>query len=419
MRKRRRYKSMRLGEKKEIANKLLFTFIMIAVFKLLAFVPSPFVNMSEVQELVSKLSLLETAELFSGQAISHLTLMATGVSSYITASIVLQFLTYGSKRLNELSKSSNGEKVMQRITLAMGLVISFVSSIVLTYGLSKQNAGVLTNNEWYAFVTVAAFHSFGTFLAISIGNLIEKKGYGNGLSLLIAVNVVSSIPSIINSLKVYWLVDKVATLIIIGLTTVMILTIIIMESSEKKIPVRYSKVVARSTGHMRSQKQTLPMKINSAGVMPIILASTILQLVVFALGFSNNSTVKEFLSVAMNPQRVYYGLITSSLILIFTFVYSAIIFDANDVADSLQKNGGTILGIRPGRSTRDFLKRINKSLTRLSAAYLLFVSLIPTAITILFGFSGIQATSLMIVVGVSLDSIMKFTNEYNLGKMKL
>lgn len=418
MRKRHKYKNIRLGDKKDMAIKFGFTFLFIAIFKLLSFVPAPFVNAQALRELVSNLTILQTAQLFSGHSITALTLMATGVSSYITASIVVQFLTYGIKKLHDISKSSSGEKVIKNITMGLGLVMSIITSLVLTIGLSKQNPDILTNTNWYAYVAIAAFHALGTFIAITLGNAIDKKGYGNGLSLLISVNVVSSIPAIASSLIAFWPVNKLAVLVILALTVIMMSTIILVDSSEKKIPVTYSRIVARSTGHMKSEKQTMPMKVNSSGVMPIILASTILQVATFLFGLINNPKINTIIATIMNPADIYYGITISALIVIFTFVYAGITFDAGEVSESLQKNGGAILGIRPGKDTKEYLKKTNKGLTIVSAAYLLFVSAIPIFITGVFGFSGIQSTSLMIIVGVSLDTISKFINEYKLGKMK-
>lgn len=414
-----RYRSLKLGDKKQLTQKMLFTFFMIAVYKLLSFVPAPFVNQNILKDLVSDISILQTAELFSGRAMTQLTLMATGVSAYITASIILQFATYANKRLDEISKSSNGEKMMKRITLVLGIIMSIFTSLVFTVGFSKQTPGILTNNSWYAYAIIALVHAIGTIIAIMIGEAIEKKGYGNGVSLLIAVNVVSAIPTIVKELKLALETRTEVGVYVILLTILMALIIITVDSSEKKVPVLYSKVVARTNGNMRSSRQTLPFKVNAGGVMPIILASFIIQIVTTITTLIGNETAINWMTKLTDPTKIWYGLITSILIVVFTFVYSKIIFNAGDVAENLQKNGGAFLGIRPGRDTRIYLEKINKSLTRISAVYLLIVSLIPIYMTMVLKFSGIQATSLMILIGVSLDTIIKLSNEYNLGKMKL
>lgn len=414
-----RYRSLKLGDKKQLTQKMLFTFFMIAVYKLLSFVPAPFVNQNILKDLVSDISILQTAELFSGRAMTQLTLMATGVSAYITASIILQFATYASKRLDEISKSSNGEKMMKRITLVLGVIMSIFTSLVFTIGFSKQTPGILTNNSWYAYAIIALVHAIGTIIAIMIGESIEKKGYGNGVSLLIAVNVVSALPTIVKDLKLALETRTEVGVYVILLTILMALIIITVDSSEKKVPVLYSKVVARTNGNMRASRQTLPFKVNAGGVMPIILASFIIQIVTTVTTLIGNETAINWMTKLTDPTKIWYGLITSILIVVFTFVYSKIIFNAGDVAENLQKNGGAFLGIRPGRDTRIYLEKINKSLTRISAVYLLIVSLIPIYMTMVLKFSGIQATSLMILIGVSLDTIIKLSNEYNLGKMKL
>ena len=414
--KRNRYKSLKLGDKKQLGVKVLFTFFMILIYKLLSFVPAPFINRNVLYDLVSDISILQTAQLFSGRAITQLTLMATGVSSYITASIILQFVTYANKRLDEISKSSNGEKIMKRLTMILGVILSIITSLVFTIGLSSQESNILTNNSWYAFATIALVHAAGTVIAILIGEAIEKKGYGNGVSLLIAVNVVSSLPMIGNSLIVASMGVKIVAIIA---TIVMSFLIIMVDSSEKKIPVLYSKVVARTTGNMRSSRQTIPLKVNATGVMPIILASFIFQILATIVTVTGNEKAMNVLTLIMDPKKLYHGIITSILIVLFTFVYAKVIFNAGDVAENLQKNGGALIGVRPGRDTRIYLQKISDKLTRISAVYLLVVSLIPVLMTAFLDFSGLQATSLMILIGVSLDTIIKLGNEYSLGKMKL
>lgn len=419
MAKRHKYKKMSLGDKKTLAKKMGFTLLMITLFKVLGFIPAPFVNTSLITEVSKGLGLLQTAQLFSGNAFTQLTLMATGVSSYITASIVIQFLTYAFQGLHDLSRGANGEKVMKRLTMALGLVLSLVTSLVLTGVFASQNPGTLTNTSWYARLIIAAVHAFGTFIAISIGNAIEEKGYGNGVSLLIAVNVVSSFPAIFSGLVALFGQNPLAVVAIVVLAIVMILLIITVDSSEKRIAVNYTKSIARSHGHHQMQKQRLPLKVNASGVMPIILAATILQVLTFVLGFIKNDFSANLISLLTNPSNIWYVVIVSVLIVLFTFFYSTIVFDAGQLSDNLLKNGGAILGIRPGKDTKNYLKKVNNQLTKVSALYLLVVSLIPAIMILAFGFAGIQATSLMIIVGVSLEVIIKLSNEYNLGKMKL
>lgn len=417
----KRYKKLSLGDRKTLTNKILFTFLMVALFKLLSYVPAPFVNLNIITDATKQLNILQTSQLFSGNAVTQLTLMATGISSYISASVVLQFLTYSIKKLNEIQKSSNGEKIMKRITLILGSIMSFATSLMYLHVLALQTPNILTNGEWYARLVIAAVHTLGTIIAINIGNAIDKKGYGNGLSLLIAVNVVSSFPSL--GLGIFEITKQLPLygLGIILLTALMMIIIVFMESSEKRLWVSYSKVVSRQRGHMKEQKQTLPMKINNAGVMPIIISASILQLFVFVMGFFTTRFTGAKMTVAelTNPGGLIYGITMSVLIVVFTFIYSAISLDTNELADNLQKNGGTIVGTRPGLDTKNLLRKIHVKLTRISALYLFVVSLIPIVMTGLLGFSGIQATSLMIVVGLAIDAITKLQNEHKLGKMKL
>lgn len=417
--KKNRYKKLSLGSKKQLMAKMTFTFVMVAIFKLLSYIPVPFINISKITDVTSNLSIFQTAQMFSGHAVSQLTLMATGVSSYITASIVLQFLTYASKRLSEISRSSNSERIIKRITLVMGILISLITSLLYTVVLSRTNPEILTSNQWYAFAAIAICHAVGTFIAIQIGEMIEKKGYGNGLSLLIAVNVVSNFPQIIKAIINVTKVNVVTGSSIISLALLMVCLIIFMESSEKRLNVIYSKIAARQTGHMQSSKQSLPMKINANGVMPIIISASLLQVITFGLGFWNSNISQKIIAHLSNPGSIYYGIYMLVMIVFFTFIYSSITFDAGEFADGLQKNGGAIVAVRPGKDTKEYLKNVNKKLTKISAIYLFFVSLIPIVITGVFGFSGIQATSLMIIIGVALDTIIKLNNEYSLSKMKI
>lgn len=394
-----------------IRNKILFTLGMLFLFRVLSFIPVPFTN-REVISQISQEGIMGFASAFTGGALANFTVMATGISAYISASIIIQLLTYSIQRLHDIQKSPGGDKVIKRYTMVAGIVMAFFISLGTTI-LMQKSYGILVNEYWYTYLIIAIIHCIGTGIAVWIGETITEKGFGNGVSLLICINIVSNIPTMLRTtanqvtsgiLEWYWLI-----LCIFVALSVMV-AIVISESSSRKIPLTYSKATARGATNFGKTQSFLPIKLNLSGVMPIIFAATILQ-VVGMIGQYTKGTVADFINNYLTSGTLLYTLIMSVLIFFFSYFYSALIFNPREVADNIQSNGGCIPGIRPGKPTSDYINEINKNLTFLGATYLAVIALIPSLIFSFVGFNGLAATSMMIIVGVSLETCQKIRTE--------
>lgn len=338
--------------------------------------------------------------------------MATGISAYISASIIIQLLTYAIQALHDVQKSPGGDKIIKRYTVIVGVIMAFVISIGTT--ITMQNIyGILTNPVWYVYLLIATIHSIGTGLAVWIGETITQKGFGNGVSLLIFINIISSIPSLLNNTlkdisagRLIWYYG----LLVLFLLVVVLISIVISESSARKIPIQYSKASARGATSFGQSQNYFPIKVNLTGVMPIIFASTIMQIVSMASQYAPEK-IASFLTKYLSYGSIIYAIIMSVLIFMFSYFYSALIFDPKEISDNIQSNGGCIPGIRPGKPTGDYIRQVNKNLTFIGAMYLSLIALIPTIIFSAIGFNGLATTSMMILVGVSLETCQKIKVE--------
>lgn len=407
---RSRHKGLRFKNKrKEMLKKSLITIALLMLFRLLNYIPTPFTNLSLLDLKGSNLGALNIANMFSGGAFKQFTLMATGISSYISASIIVQLLTYVSKRLDEISKGANGQKIMKHLIIVLGLILSFITSLIFTNYLQKAS-GFLSKDAWWVYLLIALFHSLGTFIAIIIGEAITEKGYGNGVSLLISINIILGLPQLIKALGS---LNTGAIITTVLLSILMVLIIIRVESSDIKLKLRYTKNLSRMRGINQSSVDRLPIKLNLAGVMPVIITSSTIQLFSFIFNLSNNKVSKSLQTFFSN--KIAYFIAFSLLIVLFSYVYSFLIFNPREIAENLQKAGGVIIGIRPGKDTTKYLDQLRKQLSKFSGIYLILVSFIPLLISLLFNFNGLQATSIIILVGTITELLTQIENDYKMG----
>lgn len=401
-----------------IYKKIWITLGLLFLFRILSYIPVPFVNTAILAKAHEQLNFLEFANLFSGGTLKTLTIMLTGVSSYISASILVQFLSYGIQKFSLLSKSTAGQKILKRYTLILAMVISFASSYFLT-SLFQNQFQMLTRSDLTAYLVIASCHTLGTVLAVQLGELITKKGFGNGLSLLIVINVLSGFPSMVEH-QLHLLETQSTTWVNILFLVVLILLVfgmvVFIDSSELLIPMQYSQAIARGDTGFRNQFSSFPIKLNLNGAMPVILASSFFQMTGVLVDFFHTSSFALWVKGTIIDSAIVYSLVFAGLIFGFSYLYGIIAFDAQDVSDSMQKSGATIVGIRPGEDTVHYLRKTTQSLFMISAFFLSVLSLLPLLVFESLGLSGIAGTSLMIVVGVSLEVILQYRNDCNIHR---
>jgi preprotein translocase subunit SecY len=395
----------------EIRRKIAFTAAMLALYRLGAYIPAPGIDIDTVKNASENFSgngILGFLNLFSGGSLSRLSLFALGIMPYITASIILQLLTVVVPALEKLQKE--GEVGQQKITQytryltvalafaqSLGYVFLFSSSRFLSGGVSPIGERTFTK----VFLVVISLTA-GTTLLMWLGELITQRGIGNGISLMIFASIASRIP---DGITKWWNnPDQVFVVMMPFIALAVVIAIVYVQEGQRRIPVQYAKrVVGR---RMTSGGSTyLPLRVNMAGVIPVIFAASIMAFPPTIGQLLNTPAALDF-AAFFGPNRWAYVAGESFFIIVFTYFYTAVTFNPVDQADNLKKYGGFIPGVRPGRPTAEYLDRILSRLTFPGALYLAAVAALPTILISQTGanffFGG---TSILIVIGVALDTV--------------
>lgn len=404
---------------KDLRKKILVSLFLLFLFRILSHIPVPWTNM-EALESLSSAGILSFANLFSGGALQNYTFMATGISAYISASIIVQILTFVSPKLHNISREAGGHKRIKRLTIYLGIIAALITSFMTTMAFEKTY-GLLSNDSWYVYVVIAILHAIGTGIAIYIGETITEKGFGNGTSLLIFINIVTSFPTQIESIT-FMLKNKLTTpLTVIVCVFVLLLTITFVtfsETSERRLKIQYSQSAIRGQSFNNSGQSFFPIKVNLAGVMPVIFSSYILQLLSIILSFVKNETAIKIITNLITPGTISYSIVMVVLIIGFSYIYNWISFDTNEISKRIQERGGSIPGIRPGKPTKDYIDKIKYNLTFIGAVYLAILTIVPMIIFNYLGLTLIQATSIIIMVGVSIETVNTLSVETKLRTRK-
>jgi preprotein translocase subunit SecY len=397
----------------EIRKKILFTFGVLAIYRLGTHIPAPGINpkaVSQISQELSGNSVLGLLNLFSGGGLGRIALFALGIMPYITASIILQILQVAVPSLEKLSKE--GEVGQQRITqytryLTVGLAFAQSIGYVFLFRSFQQSAGValISNfNLGKVFIIVLSLTA-GTVLLMWLGELVTQRGIGNGISLLIFASIVSRIPG---GISAWWRnPDQTFKVIMPFIVVGVVAAIVFVQLGQRRIPIQYAKrVIGR---RMTEGGMTyLPLQVNMAGVIPVIFAASIMAIppTIGQLLGHNGLNFWTELANFFNPEGWHYVLGETILIILMTYFYTAVTFNPVDQADNLRKSGGFIPGVRPGRPTAEFLDRILARLTLPGALFLAAIAALPTILinqtSANFFFGG---TSILIVIGVALDTM--------------
>jgi len=395
----------------ELKNRVLFTLVLLAVYRMGAHIPTPGINGEELSKFLTERggALMDFFDIFSGGALSRVTIFALGIMPYISASIILQLLTVVIPAIGKLAKEGEeGRKKIVKYTRYGTVLISIVQSFGIAVGLESMAQGAFIQHPGWSFrlmtmITLTA----GTAFIMWLGEQITERGIGNGISLIIFAGIVAQLPNAIVSTVRLVSAGELSIIFLIILVSMMVFVvgaIIFIEKGQRKIPVQYAKrVVGRKV--YGGQSTHLPLKVNTAGVIPPIFASSIIMFPATIAGFISIPWVQSF-ARQLSPGTVSYTIIFVSMIIFFSYFYTAIVFNPVDVADNLKKYGGFIPGIRPGQKTAEYLYRVLSRLTFIGAIYLSIVCVLPTILikqfNVPFYFGG---TSLLIVVGVALDTV--------------
>lgn len=410
---------MALKNKKLLAG-FCFTILILFIYRLGYFVQLPYVRFENVQQLYSDGTMFGFLDIFSGGALSNFSVVALGVTPYITASIVVQLLQMDIiPALKEWGEEGEeGKQKLNTLTKYLAIGLGFVQALTIVLGVSvSQNGmffGVGTPSGAMTYIYLAIVMTAGTAFVLWLADLITAKGIGNGTSMMIVVGIIASYPDMIDSLiKQYLLADDTGfgdIFIFIGVILLMIVIIIgvvFMEAAQRKIPVQYANRSNAGTFRGRNDSN-IPIKLNSASVIPVIFASTLMSIPTTIAGFlTSGSTAQEVLDAIFNTSRPIGFTVYIVLIVLFTFFYSFLQMNPEQMAENLQKQQANIPGIRPGEETRAYISRVLFKVNVLGATYLAILAALPIIITKIFDLpSSVQVggTGLIIVVGVAIET---------------
>lgn len=395
----------------ELKSRVLFTLALLAAYRVGAHIPTPGINGEELSKFLLDRggALMGFFDMFSGGALSRATIFALGIMPYISASIILQLLTVVIPSLGKLAKEGeSGRKKITQYTRYGTVLISIVQSLGISVGIESMGQGAFVQNPGWEFrlITMITMTS-GTAFIMWLGEQITERGIGNGISLIIFSGIVAGFPNAIISSVALIRSGELHILMMLPVLVMMVAVIgiiIFMERGQRKIPVQYAKrVVGRKV--YGGQSTHLPLKINTAGVIPPIFASSILMFPATIAGFIALPWVQT-VSRQLTPGTIVYTILYVSMIFFFCYFYTAIIFNPVDIADNLKKYGGFIPGVRPGQKTSDYIYKVLARITFGGAAYLSCICILPDILRgyfkVPFYFGG---TSILIVVGVALDTI--------------
>ena len=401
----------------DLRQKLLFTAMIIALYRLGAFVPLPGVGTQALEGgLQSQNAVTGLFSAFTGGAFNNLSVFALGIMPYITAAIVMQLMTVAIPKLQELSREGEtGQQKITQYTRYFTLALAFIQSIAMTlYLRSGQAGGALAGASPVDYFLVILTLTTGVMLTMWMGELISQHGLGNGISLIITAAIISQAPNAIQSLIES---GSITNIVLLGIILLLVVTaIVFVNEGQRRIPITYAK---KQVGRRMSQGGStyLPMKVNMAGVIPIIFASSLLLFptILGELASGGQDTLLGRLSAFFAPGEPAYLIFFAVLIIMFTYFYTAVQFNPVEHAENLKKSGGYVPGIRPGEPTALYLNGVLTRLTLFGALFLAAVAVVPYFITgALPGLPNtvfIGGTSILIVVGVSLDFLRQLESQ--------
>jgi preprotein translocase subunit SecY len=401
----------------ELRQRLLFTAAILAAYRLGSYIPFPGVDPQVLaQGAATNNAVTGLFGVFTGGAFSRFSVLALGIMPYITAAIVMQLMTVAIPRLQELSKEGEaGQQKITQYTRYFTLGLAFVQSIAMVfYFRSPTGGGALAQSSLLELVVVVFTLTAGVMLTMWLGELISQRGLGNGISLIITASILSQTPTAIRSL----IEDgDILVMVVLALLAVMIIAaIVFVNEGQRRIPITYAK---RQVGRRMSQGGTtyLPLKVNMAGVIPIIFASSLLLFPVVLAQFAGGGDPDSFLSRLsrfFDPSSAPYLILYALLIIMFTYFYTAVQFNPVEHADNLKKSGGYVPGIRPGQQTALYLNSVLTRITLFGAVFLAIVAVVPYLINPVLGLGNqilLGGTSMLIVVGVSLDTVRQLESQ--------
>lgn len=407
----------------DIRRKLLFTLGMLAIFRVIASIPVPGVNQRELQDFIENNQLLSVLNLFSGAGLSNFSVVALGVYPYITASIIMQLMTPIIPRLNELSmEGQQGRNKINQYTHYLTVPLAFLQAYGHAILFTRSNQGGVQLLEGFGLfdsstivpsLAILMSMTAGTMLLTWMGELITEMGIGNGVSIIIFGGIVASLPGTVGQLfGDSTSRDIIAIVTFAAIALITVVGIVLINEGQRRIPVQHAKRI-RGNRMYGGTTTYIPLRVNSAGMIPLIFAVSIMVfpgMIANFLGSSNREGVRSFagwISRFFNPQSFQYNVFYFLMVVGFTYFYTMVVFQQQRIPENLQRQGAFIRGVRPGKQTAMYLQRVLNRITLVGALFLGLVAILPYFAAQLTGINNLllSATSLLIVVGVAIDTM--------------
>ncbi|MEG1433660.1 MULTISPECIES: preprotein translocase subunit SecY [Eubacterium] len=396
----------------EIRKKILFTLALLFVYRLGSFIPVPYIDATQLAKLINDGGIFGLFNIISGGNFGNFTIFAMGITPYINASIIMNLLAFAIPALESLQKEGEeGRKKLAQYTRYLTIVLAIVQAL----GMSLSYGDLLVEKTAFTVFVVVLCITAGTTFLMYLGEEITENGIGNGISLIIFVSIISRIPSGISTIYEY---VQAETLSIVGVILLIIfiivstVAVVAVTEGQRKIPVQYAKrVVGRKM--YGGQSTHIPLRVNMAGVIPIIFASSLTLFPATLAQFFPNSGFSQWIAKYLAWGTPTTTIIYVILIVAFTYFYTAVTFNPFDIADNIKKQGGYIPGIRPGKPTVEYFTRIMNRLTLFGGIFLALIAIIPIIVGNFMGGVSLQfgGTSLLIIVGVALETVKQLESE--------
>ena len=399
----------------ELRKKLIYTFLMLLLFRLVGVIPAPGINAAVVQEVANNYDMLGLVNMMTGNAFSQMTIMAMGITPYINASIIMQLLTVAIPALERLQKDGGeeGKEKINRITRYVTVGLAALQAIGIIAGLQRSgNVLYPEYNNFFGYLTIGIIMAGGTALAMWIGERITKNGIGNGVSLLIFAGIISNlfngiVLALTDTLGITSYGSNVWQLLTILISAFIVIVLVtFVDLGERRIPVQYAKRVVNRRVY-GGQSTHIPLKVLSVGVLPLIFAYSFLSFpgTIFAM-FGTSSGAYQWWAKNMSSTSPLYMIVCALLIVAFAYFYTSITFNPREIAENVQKQGGNVRGLRPGKNTVDFLQRTSNRLTLFAALFLAILATLPNLLFAAFGVSlPFAASSILIAVSVAIETV--------------
>lgn len=408
---------------RDIRNKIIFTLLMLIVFRIGTFIPVPNVD-ANVLKQTDQLGLIGFLNTFGGGALKNFSILAMGIMPYITASIIVQLLQMDVvPKFTEWSKQGEvGRRKLAQFTRYFTIILAFIQAFAMSYGFNRMYSGSLIKDEGVmTYLVIAVVLTAGTAFLMWLGEQITAKGVGNGISIIIFAGIVAAIPNAANQVYAQQIVDAgealfiniIVLLLLVAAVIAVTVGVIYVQQALRKIPIQYAKRVS-GTAQTGGQQTHLPLKVNAAGVIPVIFASAFLMAPQSIVLFFGQNKVTDFITKSLNYTHPVGMGIYIALIIAFTYFYAFIQVNPENVADNLKKQGAYIPGIRPGINTQNYLTSVLYRLTFVGSIFLAIIAIMPLLFVKFAGLpqsAQIGGTSLLIVVGVALETMKQLESQ--------